>query len=270
MAVSIRKLSASTVAPTRRILIYGDSGAGKTHLIGSAQDTKGMKDVLVADIDGGSGTLISRGDVSSAAARSAANVEEILWLLAQRKPEVANIGTLVLDGGSELQKRDLADIAAKAAASPSGARNRDQDLNELQDYKLNKSRLLRIFRMARDIEGINLIITAWAKKTMPKVPGTKQVDKDAAPTMITPDFTDGVMDALRGYVDDVWYLYYDTTSGVRRMVTSNYGPVVAKTRGSEFAARLGQNSKDGFVPIVDDPSFPKIWALYDEVLGVKR
>jgi len=266
MAIVIKKLSVKTAAPTRRILLYGDSGAGKTHLIGTAQDTAGMKDVLVGDIDGGSATLIKRGDIDHAGTRTTQGVEEMLWLLAQRKPEVANIGTLVLDGASELQKRDLADIAAKASKTGS----RDQDLNELQDYKLNKSRLLRIFRMAKDIEGINLIITGWAKKGFPKIPGTKQSNKDAPPSIIAPDFTDGVMEALRGYVDDVWYIYYDREAGVRRLVTSEYGPVVAKTRGADFAAKLGQTTKDGFVPVMDDPSFPKIWGLYDEAMGVKR
>lgn len=266
----IKQLNAKAAPQTRRILIYGDSSAGKTRLVGTAQDTAGMKDVLIVDIDGGTRTVSARGDISAAPAFNTLGVEKILWMFAEKNPEVASFGTLVLDGASELQKRDLAEIAAKAASQGGAGRERDQDLNELQDYKLNKARLLRIFRQARDLQGINLIITAWAKKTFPKIPGTKQINKDAQPTQIAPDFTDGLGDVLRGYVDDVWYLFHDQAADVRRLVTSGYSTVMAKTRGEEFAAKLGQQTKDGFVPIIDNPTFPKIWALYDEAMGVRR
>lgn len=266
---TIKKLSADDAPLTRRILIYGDSGAGKTHLVGSAQLVDGMRDVLVCDIDSGSATLVGS-DVSATATRTPQAVEQVLWLLAQKDKSVAHIRTLVLDGGSELQKRDLADIAAKAAQETT-SRERDKDLNELADYKLNKSRLLRIFRMARDIPGINLVITAWAKKTFPKIPGTKQTNKDAGPTLVCPDFTDGVMDTLRGFCDDVWYLYYDTGTSKRRLVTSNYGPVVAKTRNANFAKKLTSTTKEGeVIPIIEEPEFSTIWKLYTEAVTATK
>jgi phage nucleotide-binding protein len=266
MAVTIKKLSNQPEAgATRRILIYGDSGAGKTHLIGSAQQVAEMADVLVCDIDAGTATLAGT-DVAATTTRTTQAVEQVLWLLAQRDPSVAHIKTLVLDGGSELQKRDLADIAAKATQKD-GEKRPEQDLNELQDYKLNKSRLLRVFRMARDIPGINVIISAWAKKTYPKVAGTKQTNKDAGPTMVAPDFTDGVADALRGYCDDVWYLMYDPASGKRHLITANYGPVVAKTRGVAFAKKLTSVVNGATVPVIEEPNFSTIWALYKEALA---
>lgn len=259
----IKKLKATDTVPPRRILVYGDSGVGKTHLIGTAQSVAEMADVLVCDIDAGTSTLMGS-DIATATTRTTQAVEQVIWLLAQRDPSVAHIKTLVLDGGSELQKRDLADIAAKATQKDEDKRP-EQDLNELQDYKLNKSRLLRVFRMARDLP-VNLIISAWAKRTYPKVPGTKQANKDVGPTQVCPDFTDGVMDALRGYVDDLWYLMYDANTNKRMLITSNYGPVVAKTRNAVFASKL-TTLKDGkALPYIEEPNFSAIFASYKEAL----
>lgn len=220
-----------------------------------------MANVAVCDIDAGTATLEERGDIATKSTRTVRSIEEVLWKFAQKDPVVAHIHTLALDGGSEAQKRDLADIAAAGAQSK---KTRDQDLNELADYKLNKSRLLRVFRMARDIEGVTLVITAWAKKTLPKIPGTNQTNKDALPTSIVPDFTDGVSDTLRGYCDDVWYYFYDEQTKTRKLVTANYGPVVAKTRNAKFAANMGYTDKEtgAFIPVVDNPTFPDIVARY--------
>lgn len=264
MAVLIRKLDGKSHLPPRRTLIYADSGAGKTYLTGTAQDSPDLKDVLVCDIDGGSTTLLGRGDIAAATTRLPQDVEDVLWMIQSRDAAVAGIKTLVLDGGSELQKRDLQEIAAVAVAKN---KREDKDASELQDYKINKSRILRIFRMARDLP-VNVIITAWAKKTYPKVPGTKQEDKSREPTLIVPDFTDGVMDVLRGYVDDVWYLYHDVDTNARKLITSNLGPIVAKTRLDSFAERLGQTTADGkWLPIVDNPNLTEIYKLYKSAVG---
>lgn len=260
MAIAIKKLKIEEGKPiTRRIMVYSDPGAGKTHLIGTAQDVPEMADVLVVDIDGGSTTLKSRGDIAGTEARSTKTVEEVIGLFAHRDPSIAHIKTLVLDGGSELQKRDLADIALREATVNS---KRDQDSNQIQDYKLSKSRLLRLFRAARDIPDINIIITCWALKDFPKKPGTNQADTDAQPTQIQPDLGRAVRDTLMGYLDDVWYLYFDPASGNRYLVTADYGSITAKTRDAAVAAKLTSTINGKVVPILTNPTFTDIYECY--------
>lgn len=105
MSISIRKLAQEADKPiNRKILLYGDTGCGKTHLAGSAQDVPELSDVLVGSIDGGVSTLTSRGDILSTTSKTINEVEELLWLLVRRDASVKDVRTLVLDGGSELQK----------------------------------------------------------------------------------------------------------------------------------------------------------------------
>lgn len=225
-----------------------------------------MRDVLVADMDGGSITLLSRGDVSAVDTRDVNSVQQLLWLMAQKDASVAHIKTLVLDGCSELQKRDLSDIATSEAKKTNENRKpRDADRNELLDYRVNQTRMLRIFRMARDIPDINIIATAWAKKTFPKTPDGKQ-KKDAQPTLISPDLTAGVLDTVLGAFDNVWYMFHDPESDSRHMVTNNYHTVRAKTRDIEVAKLLC--NKDG-APILTSPTFPIINDAYKAVYSAK-
>lgn len=265
MAIQINKLKYAS-APTRRILIYSDPGVGKTHLIGSAQDVPEMADLLIGDADGGATTLHSRGDISSTKTRFAKDLEEVLWAKIRKDPALANFNTIAAEGMSEIQKRDLAEIA-REASEKKGTRN--LDLNELQDYKLNKAKMLRIFRMLRDIEGVNVIATCWAKKTFPKIPGTDQQNKLAAPTMVCPDLSDGIKDTVMGYFDDVWYLFHDAASNNRYLVTSNYSTIQAKTRDKAFADLLTTVLDGKTVPMLINPTFSTIYAALKTAYGAK-
>ncbi len=256
MPISIRKLAASADKPiTRRIMIYGGSGDGKTHLSGSAQDVADMADVLVANIDKGVATLLSRGDIQTTDIAGTNNLEELLWMMVRKDPAVARIRTLVLDGGSELQKMDLAQIAEAEAKDKD---KRDRDANELRDYMKNKNRMLRVFRMARDIPDITLIVTAWAMKKYPND------NKNAQPSAIQPDMSDAVRNTMIGYMDDVWYITHDAASGKRYLYTSSVGPVFAKTRDSAVAAQLQTDGK----PYLVDPTFTDIYKAYRRAYDV--
>ncbi len=264
MQLDIKKLTGNNAPFSRRILLYGDPSSGKTHFIGTAQDVPELRDVLLVDIDGGGSTLFSRGDISSVEMKTTKSVEQLLWLIVQKDPSVANIKTLVLDGTSDLQKRDLQDIAtAGAAKSNEGgrAKPRDEDMNELLDYKVNKSRMLRMFRMARDMTGITVVVTAWARKTFPKSP-SGQANKNSMPTLIVPDLSDAINDVVVGMFDDCFYTYYDTEAKTYNMVTNNYGPVKAKCRNPEIAKQLCNS--EGF-PVLVNPTFADVYKAYKTV-----
>ncbi len=257
MAITIKKLAYDSTKPiTRRIMLYGDSNSGKTFLAGSAQDVPDMANVLVANIDKGATTLLSRGDMQVADIAGTSDVEELLWMMARKDPAVAGIRTLVLDGGSELQKLDLADTAATEATKSGG--KRDKDVNELRDYMKNKNKLLRILRMARDIPDITLIVTAWAGKTYPGE------NKQADPTAVFPDMTAAVRSTLIGYMDDVWFITHDGKTNNRYLYTGSMGPVFAKTRDQAVAAQLQTDGK----PYLVNTTFTDIYKAYGRAYAV--
>lgn len=256
-----KKPTKEALLTNRRICIYGETGAGKSYLAATAQDVPELSDVAVLDLDGGSATIMARGDVAGASARSIGEVEAALWKFARKDKEVAHIKTLILDGVSELSKRDLEDIAT-SEAEKNGKRDRDE--NALLDYRKSKARMLRILRMARDLEGINLIITLWAKKVYPSVPGTKIADKTLPPSIISPDISPS-LEPMLGFVDDFWYLYED--GGSRYLATANFQNVRAKTRVKAYADLLTTEVEGQRIPVIKDPSFPKLFALYKQALG---
>jgi hypothetical protein len=260
MPITIKTIAPPTDKPlTRKIFIYGIQGSGKTELAGSAQSVPEMADVLVGSIDGGEATLSSRGDVLGTVTRNVSDVEELLYLLIRKDPSVKGIRTLCLDGGSEMQKKDLADIAAVAAQKKE---SRDKDLNELQDYKLNMAKMLRIIRMARDIPDINLIMTFWANMEFPVGPNG-QPAANVAPTRIFPDLSKGVAKVALGYFDDAFYLEKSKTSEQRILYTGEVKGIVAKTRDRAVAAELSTTNTEGKVlPYIVNPTFTDIYARY--------
>ncbi len=259
MAINIRRLAAPTDKPiTRRIMLYGDSNAGKTHLAGTAQDVPDMANVLVANIDKGASTLISRGDILATEVDSVGNLEELLWAMARKDPEVAGIRTLVVDGSSEIQKLDLADAALQEAAKTGS--KRDKDINELRDYMKNKNKLLRVFRMARDLPDLTLIMTAWAARSWPTD------DKRGDPSSIHPDMTAAVRATLVGYMDDVFFLTHDVKSGNRYLYTGAMGQVFAKCRDAAVAAQLQTDGK----PYMVNATFAEIYAGYCKAYKVGK
>lgn len=245
-------------------MVYAESGVGKTEFIGKGSNHPDLKDILLLDVDGGAATIANKDGVfiPDGKVSGVKEIEEILWALSGKSKELANIKTLVIDGASELQKRDLQDLAEEAVNKPNSRRT-DKYSIEMRDYKLNTARLLSIFRHLKDLDHVNVIVTAWAKSSYPKDPTTKSEDKNLAPTAIVPDFTDTISKVLRGYMDDVWYLFFDPKTDTRKLVFGHYGPVVAKTRNSDYAKYLLDNlSVDKVKPIIENPSLATIFDAY--------
>lgn len=257
MTIDIKKLEYVKDAPLwRRIFLYGDSWSGKTRLAGSAQDVTEMADVLIGDIDVGVRTLMARGDISSARVKNVQDVEDLLWMFVRGDKEVAQFRTLVLDGGSELAKLELAELAVKQAqAEPA---KRDKDLNQMQDYLKLQNRLLRVLRMACSLPNINLIFTCRAQKVYPKLPGTQQANLQAEPNAIVPDLSEKIRKTVLGYFDDVWFIAHDEESGDRHLFTDNYGPVLARTRDEVIGKLLTTDGK----PYIVNPTFSAIYGCY--------
>lgn len=242
------------------ILIYGDPGAGKTYLAGTAQDVPAMADVHIFNIDGGIMTLASRGDIHATDIHSVNDLEQELFKIANKDEKYANTKTVVIDNITELQTLALESLTMQEYSNRL-KKNKNYSIDEvyLEDYGIAGKRLARILRGFRDLP-MHVIYIAHRKDKMRQ--GTNVLEETK------PNLTEKLATSVMGYMDMVFYLYTadetvgDDGSGYgtethRYLLTQPINNFAAKTRGTEFANNLGQ--------VVKDPTFTKIWECFNAV-----
>lgn len=229
------------------ILIYGDAGAGKTHLAGTAQDVPSMADVHVFNIDGGIMTLANRGDIHATDIHSVDDLEQELFKLVNHDEKYKDTKTVVIDNITELQTLALESLTIQEFSNRR-KKNKNYSIDEvyLEDYGVAGKRLARILRGFRDLP-LHVIYIAHRKDKLRQGTNTLEESK--------PNLTDKLSTAIMGYMDFVWYLYVaDEQVGNeeqgywsethRYLLTQPMNNYAAKTRGSEFAKRIGAVIRD--------------------------
>lgn len=254
------KITKELFTDKMNILIYGEPGAGKTHLAGTAQDCKFMSDVHIFNIDGGLMTLAERGDISATDIRSVDDLEREAYKIANKDKKYENIKTVVIDNVTELQTLALESLTSKAFNDRVKA-NKNYTIDDvyLEDYGKSGKQLARVLRTFRDLP-VHVIFIAHKKDKMRK--GTQILEESK------PAITDKLCTAVMGYMDFVWYLYtqdeiqningQDITVTERYLLTQPVNNYHAKTRGSSFAEKLGM--------VVKNPNLADIFNLYMETV----
>lgn len=242
-------------------LFYGDAGSGKTTLLASAQDHPAMRNLVVLNVEGGLLSVAHRGDIRVIDIGNTAEVEGEFWRIIKDKESgkgrYANVNTVGLDNGTELQAINLQEIVANSIATTNRPDTTRDEIWQ-DDYGKSTVQLKRIYRWFRQAP-IHFFVTAHAKRVYPRTEGRAQENLD--PIAVLPSMTAKLSEAVMGYMDFVWYLKFDPDEEGGKpaywLLTRTDGVYFAKTRNPRFRRALGQVWK-----IPQHRALAKIYDIY--------
>jgi len=139
------------------IMIYGDSGVGKTRLAGSADDVPEMRSVVCVDFEGGTETLKhSYPNVDTIRVTSWKDVQNVYNELYAGNHKYR---TIILDSLTEIQKFNMYNVMQRLIEKDS---NRDEDVPSMREWGVNLEQMRKFVRAFRDLP-YNTIFTCLMK-----------------------------------------------------------------------------------------------------------
>lgn len=174
------------------MLIYGESGTGKTTLAGSSDAVPEMRKVLIVDIEGGVLSLKERyPDAEAVRVKTWEKMQEVYNDLS-----VGNHGfnTIIIDSLSEAQKMSMDRIMRKLVDQYP---EREDTVPQVREWNINIEQTRKFVRLFRDLP-VNTIFTALAREDKHPLRGTIRRK---------PLLSGKVSDEVAGFLDIVGYLY---------------------------------------------------------------
>lgn len=219
-------------------LVYGEPGAGKTYLLGTAADHPETAPLLFLDIEGGIMTIRDRQDIDVVQVRSMKQLQDIINMIA-KQPKPLYYKTIGVDGITELQKLDMRTVMMEQF-------NRKPETTDIyvpsqREWGKSGERVRMIVRALRDLE-CNLIMTALQAEF---------VDERTGRRLIHPSIPGKLKSEIPGFFDIVGHLKAVHEGGeiIRTLQTVKTESLIAKDRS------------DSLPPLMKNPSIPEIWDI---------
>lgn len=226
------------------MLIYGEPGAGKTYLCGSAQLGELTKPVLFLDVEGGVTTVRHLTDIDVVQVRT---LEQLNSIHAALDRDMDNYyKTVIIDSLSELQKLDMSNIMLQRYTDKPD--KIDRDVPDMYAWGKSGNRLRLMIRKFRDLE-CHVICTCLL---------ASEKEDSTAKWFYYPSLPGKLRAELPGFFDIVGYL---------RSIEEQEGDESVITRIIQFAKTEKVVAKDRTASLGDvmrNPTIPGIWELISE------
>jgi hypothetical protein len=176
------------------MLVYGDSGIGKTTLLGSADDAPLLRPMLLIDVEGGTESLRLRyPDTDIVRVESWPQMQEVYNELHRAKHKYRTVG---VDSLTEIQKLNMYWIMQELLKNNEATRV-DPDVPSMREWGKNLEQMRKFVRAFRDLK-MNTIFTALAKE-----------DKDgqSGAIKLRPNLSGKLAQEIPAFLDVVGYYY---------------------------------------------------------------
>lgn len=208
---------------TVNMIIFGDSGVGKTRLCGSASLVPEMSPVLFLDIEGGVSSLkYLYPDISVIRILTFPQLQSVYDALFEGKHPYK---TVIVDSLTETQKFGMYNIMERAQIKDP---DRDPDLPGIGEWGKNTEQIRRFVRAFRDIPNVNTIFTALRMDDKNKL----------GVTTTLPSLSGKLAREVSALVDEVLYMYVKNLGGSyeRLLLAQKTEEIVAKDRSDNLPA----------------------------------
>lgn len=214
--------------PHLNLMVYGDSGVGKTLLAGTAAFVKELTPILFVDVEGGTLTL-SHFDSEDIDVVRVTKWQDMQKLYDELYRDQKGYKTIVIDSLTEMQKLAMnSQLGAGTDLDPGG------NMPEFKDWHINTEQMRRLVRAFRDLP-LNTIFTALSMDAVdPRRPD--------GPTKKQPAFTKKLAGEIPAFFDILFYMYVKETKdgpNQRLICTDKTSNVVAKCRVQGVPQILG-------------------------------
>lgn len=213
------------------MLVYGESGIGKTRLAGSADAVPALRRVLLIDVEGGTLTLRDTyPEVETVRVKSWQDMQNVYDALYSGKYDFS---TIVVDSLTEIQKMSMDGIMRKLVEE---YEERSADVPGLREWNINLEQTRKFVRAFRDLP-MNTIFTALVKAD--KNPRTGAMKRK-------PSLSGKLADEIAGFLDVVVYLYAKEIDGEnkRLLLCTSTEDTVAKDRSNCLPMTIEEPTMD--------------------------
>lgn len=223
-------------APKINMLIYGESGIGKTRFGGSADEVPELRRTLLIDVEGGTLTLRDLfPDVETVRVKSWTDMQNVYDSLFHGNHDFT---TLVVDSLTEIQKMSMDGIMRNLVEK---FEERSEEVPGLREWNINLEQTRKFVRAFRDLP-MNTIFTALVKTEKNIKTGSLKRK---------PSLSGKLADEVSGFLDIVCYLYAKEIDGINKriLLCSQTEDVVAKDRSNKLPMTL------------EEPTMAKVWKI---------
>jgi hypothetical protein len=217
MFAGIPLVKAKEAASWLNFMVYGESGVGKTRLLGSADEVPELRKILFVDVEGG--TLSIRDLYPNIDTVRVTNFKQIATVYEELKGASHGYTTVVVDSVSEMQKFNMTNVMYELVKSRPDL---DPDIPGMREWGKNLEQMRKYIRLFRDLP-MHTMFTCLAQQDK---------DQKTGATTKMPGLSGKLAREITAFLDIVCYMYVKEVDSkqTRMLLTGSTDQFVAKDR----------------------------------------